>query len=150
MAADFYEIVKSTIDKLAVDIADGLGIGFVDMDDTVNIAGALESTDDMIVYQVVDMNEQPMDPIWALHLLIGGKTVSDSANYDLAAIIGAIRETVKKGDSIDVYDYSEVAAPTAKEGYIYFNDVGVDPQAFEGASGIRMLNVNAAVVRTQL
>lgn len=148
--ADFYEIVKSTIDKLAVDIAGGLGIGFVEMDDTVNIAEALESTDDLIVYQVIDMNEQPIDPMWALHVLIGGKTVSDSANYDLASIIGEIRQFVKKGEYLDVYDYSEVAAPSVKEGYIYFNDVGVDPQAFDGASGIRMLSVNAAVVRTNL
>jgi hypothetical protein len=148
--ADFYEIVKSTVDKIAVDIAESLNIAFVEMDDTVNIDEMLASPDDMIVYQMVGMEEEPIDPLWSLHIQIGGKTTTDKANYDLAAIIGGIRQVVKKGDYVDVMDYSEAAAPTVKEGYIHFTEVAVDPQAFDGASGIRMLNINARTVRTNL
>ena len=147
---DFYVEVKSTIDKLAVDIATALGIDFVELDDTVNVDEKLASPDDLIVYQMVGMDEAPRDPLWNLTFQIGGKTTSDSANYDLADIIGAVRGTVNKGESIDVYDYSGIATPTVKEGYIYFSEVSVDPQAFEGASGIRMLAVSASVVRTNL
>jgi hypothetical protein len=147
---DFYEVVKSTVDRLAVDVANSLSIDFVEMDDTVNVDEKLGSPNDMIVYQMVGMEEAPIDPLWNLNLLVGGKTTGDSANYDLAAIIGGIRNFIKKGESIDVMDYSGVSAPTVKEGYIYITDVAVDPQAFDGASGIRMLNVNASVVRTEL
>jgi hypothetical protein len=147
---DFYVAVKSTIDKLAVDIAASLSIDFVEMDDTVNIDEKLASPADMVVYQMVGMEESPMDPLWTLHVQVGGKTTGDSANYDLADIIAGIRTFISKGESIDVMDYSGVSAPTVKEGYIVFTDVAVDPQAFDGASGIRMLNVNAGAVRTEL
>lgn len=147
---DFYVEVKSTIDRLAVDIAETLGIGFVELDDTVNVDEMLASPDDLIVYQMVGMEESPMDPLWNLTFQIGGKTTSDSANYDLAAIIGAVRGVVSKGESVDIYDYSGISAPTIKEGYMYFSEVAVDPQAFEGASGIRMLSVSASTVRTNL
>ena len=147
---DFYEEVKSTVDKLAVDIANSLSIGFVELDDTVNVDEKLASPDDLIVYQMVGMEEAPIDPLWNLSLQIGGKTTGDSANYDLAAIIGAIRQVVYKAGSIDIYDYSQVTPQTVKEGYIYFSEVAVDPQAFDGASGIRMLSVSGSVVRTNL
>jgi hypothetical protein len=68
----------------------------------------------------------------------------------LADIIAGIRVFISKGDYIDVMDYSGTVAPTVKEGYIVFTDVAVDPQAFDGASGIRMLNINAGAVRTLL
>ena len=147
---DFYEVVKSTVDKLAVDIANNLSIAFVELDDTVNVDDKLASPADMIVYQMVGMEESPIDPLWNLNIQIGGKTTGDSANYDLAGIIGGVRALVYKGADIDIMDYSGVSAPTVKEGYIYITDVAVDPQAFDGASGIRMLNVNASVVRTVL
>lgn len=144
---DFYMSVKSTIDRLAVDIATSLSIGFVEIDDTVNIEEKLGSSDDLIVYQFVDMAEDPGDPLWMLSFEIGGKTTSDAANYDLAGIVSKIRSFVNKGDYIDVMDYSGVSEPTVKEGYLYFADVSVDPQAFDGASGIRMLSVQGKAVR---
>lgn len=147
---DFYVAVKSTVDKLAVDIAASLAIDFVEMDDTVNIDEKLASPADMIVYQMVGMEEAPRDPLWSLNIQVGGKTTGDSANYDLADIIAGIRVFISKGDYIDVMDYSGTVAPTVKEGYIVFTDVAVDPQAFDGASGIRMLNINAGAVRTLL
>ena len=147
---DFYEVVKSTVDKLAVDIAVTLGIDFVELDDTVNVDEKLASSDDLIVYQMVGMEESPIDPLWTLNLQIGGTTTGDSANYDLAAIIGAVRQVVHKGATVGIYDYSGLSAPTVKEGYAYFSEVAVDPQAFDGASGIRMLSASASVVRTIL
>lgn len=144
---DFYMSVKSTIDKLATDVAASLSIEFVEIDDTVNIEEKLGSSDDLIVYQFVDMAEDPGDPLWVLSFEIGGKTTSDAANYDLAGIISKIRSFVSKGGYIDVMDYSGINDPTVKEGYIYFSDVSVDPQAFDGASGIRMLSVQGRAVR---
>ena len=64
--AGFYEKVKSTVDKLASDIAADLSVQLVELDDTVNVDEALASAADLIVYQMVSMDENPIDPIWDL------------------------------------------------------------------------------------
>lgn len=145
--ADFYVSVKSTIDRLAVDIASSLSIGFVELDDTVNVDEALGSPNDLIVYQMVDMREDHSDPLWSLEFQVGGKTTLDAANYDLAEIVSGIRGFISKGGYVHVMDYSQVAPPTQVEGDIIFIDVSVDPQAFDGASGIRMLTVQSKAIR---
>ena len=146
---DFYTKVKSTIDRLAVDIANDLGIGFVEMDDTVNVDEMLASDQDLIVYQMVTMVENPIDPMWDMSFNIGAKTTTDAANYDLAGIVSKITDYVAKNSFINVMDYSGIQAPTDKEGYIHFVDVAIDPQAFDGASGVRMFSVQSKAVRTQ-
>ena len=146
--SDFYTSVKSTIDKLAVDIANDLEIQFVELDDTVNIEEAMESNSDMVVYQMVGMQEDPSDPLWALHFSVGAKTVTDAANYDLADIISGINRTLKKGETFQVADYGQVIAPSTYDGYFYVTDIQVDPQMFDGMTGLRMLNVQARAVRT--
>ena len=149
--ADFYLGVKSTLDKIAVDLATSLGIGFVELDDTVNVEQRLTSTDDLVVYQLIGMDEAPTDPLWVINFAIGAKTTTDSANYDLASVLSAIKLVVKKGQSFVVKDYSGAAEdmdsfPPEEQGYFYITNTAVDPQMFEGASGIRMLNVQAAGV----
>ena len=146
--SDFYTSVKSTIDKVAVDIANGLEIGFVELDDTVNIEDALESNDDLVVYQMIGMVEDPTDPLWALSFSIGAKTTTDAANYDLADIISKVHKVVFKGETFQVADYGEVLAPSTYDGYFYVTDVQVDSQMFDGMTGIRMLNIQARAVRT--
>lgn len=145
--SDFYLHVKSTLDKVVVDIAGSLGIGFVELDDTVNVEEALSSPADLVVYQMIGMSEAPMDPLWNVTMAIGAKTTTDAANYDLAAIISTIKDTFKKGRTFWVRDYSGTTAPVDNTGYWYITDVQVDPQMFDGASGIRMLNVRASAVR---
>ena len=140
---DFYLPVKSTVDKIAVDIANSLGIEFVELDDTVNVEQKLSSPRDLIVYQMIGMNGAPTEPLWSINFAIGAKTTTDSANYDLAEILSAIKLVVENGQTFDVRDYSGIEAPTESEGYFYVVDSRVDPQMFDGASGIRMLSVRA-------
>ena len=140
---DFYLPVKSTIDKIVVDIARSLGIGFLELDDTVSTDNALSSPDDYVVYRFVGMDEEPRDPLWLVAFEVGAKTTTDPANYDLAQIMSAIKEVIATGKAFTVYDYSGVAQPTTPAGDLYIVDARVDPQMFDGVAGIRMLSVQA-------
>jgi hypothetical protein len=144
LVSDFYLSVKSTLDKLAVDISNGLGIGFVELDDTVNVENKLASPADLVVYQMIGMDEFPSDPLYMVTFAIGAKTTTDPANYDLAEIISAVKDRVHRGAGIDVRDYSGSSAPTSVDGNLYVTETRVDPQMFDGMSGIRMLSVRAA------
>ena len=62
-------------------------------------------------------------------------------------MVDVIRSHIGKGTSILVKDYSEVTPPTDSDGFIFFTDTAIDPQAFDGASGIRMLSVQSKAVR---
>jgi len=144
--SDFYLSVKSTLDRIAVDIANGLGIGFVELDDTVNVEQRLASPADLVVYQMIGMDEAPCAPLYRLTFAIGGKTTTDPANYDLAEIMSAVKTRIHRGASFDVKDYSKSAPPSVAEGNLYITETGVAPQMFDGASGIRMLSVSAAAM----
>jgi hypothetical protein len=78
------------------------------------------------------------------------KTVSDAANYDMADLMGKVHQVLFKDHSFYVMDYSGVDAPTEVEGYIYVSDMTVDPQAFDGAAGIRMWSIQGRAVRSIL
>ena len=145
----FYLSVKSSIDRVAFDIGTLLGVSkVVELDDTVNIDEALASPESMVVYQLLSLDEEPLDPLWSVNFDIGVKTVSDAANYDMADLMGKVHQVLFKDHSFYVKDYSGVDAPTEVEGYIYVTDMTVDPQAFDGAAGIRMWSVQGRAVRS--
>ena len=145
--ANFYLVVKSTIDKIAHDIATQHGIGAVELDDVTNVQQALASEDDLIMFQFVDMQPRPNDPLYELQFEIGVKTTSDSANYDLATLLSSVQDEVTIGDTFFVQDFSTTTPPTNDLGYIYITGVQTDPQAFDGAAGVRMQSVYAKAVR---
>lgn len=144
---DFYLVVKSSIDKLAIDAATALGVIAVELDDTTNVEEALASEDDLLLFQFVDMQPEPLDPLYSLQFEIGVKTTKDSSNYDLARLLSGLQDDVTIDDTFYLRDFSTVTPPTVDEGYLYITGVQTDPQAFDGASGIRMQRVFARAVR---
>ena len=145
--SQFYLHVKSSLDKIANDVAGMLGIAAVEIDDVTNVEEALASPADLVMFQLVDMQPDPDDPLYNLQFEIGVKTTTDSANYDLATLLSSVQDVVALGETFYVRDYSGLVAPTTDTGYLYITGVQTDPQAFDGASGIRMQSVYAKVVR---
>ena len=95
--SDFASAIKSTIDKFGVDLASsymGTGVPFVDLDDTVNAENVLQSDVSAILWRLLQMDESPADPLWSLAFSIGAKTTSDPGNYELMALIDAIRKNL--------------------------------------------------------
>lgn len=145
--ANFYLAVKSTIDFIAHTLATAHGIRAVEIDDVTNVESALAGSDDLIMFQLVDMQPDPSDPLYNLQFEIGVKTTSDSANYDLATLLSSVQDEIAVEDVFFVQDHSTVNPATEDLGYIYITGSQVDPQAFEGLSGVRMQTVYAKVVR---
>jgi hypothetical protein len=145
--SQFYLAVKSTIDKVAHDLATQLSVEAVEIDDVTNVEEKLASPDDLIMFQLVDMQPEPSDPLYSLQFEVGVKTTKDSANYDLATLLSSVQDEIAVEDVIFVQDYSELTPPTDDLGYIYITGSQIDPQAFEGLSGVRMQTVYAKAVR---
>lgn len=144
---DFYLAVKSTIDKIAHDLATSKGIEAVEIDDVTNVENALASPADLVMFQFVDMQPEPADPLYALQFEIGIKTTADKGNYDLARLLSSVQDTVATDNTFHFRDYSTPTPPTEDVGYMYITGVQTDPQAFDGASGIRLQSVYAKAVR---
>lgn len=145
--ADFYLAVKSTIDKLAHTIATELEIEAVELDDVTNVEEKLSSPDDLILFQLVETQPDPLDPLYSIQIEIGVKTTSDVGNYDLATLLSQVQNSITIGDTFAIRDYSTVNAPTLDLGYFYVTSVQTDPQAFDGLSGVRMQRIFGKVVR---
>ena len=146
---EFISYVKSTIDKMGVDIAETYGNNtlFVDLDDTVNIAEVMAGTDSAIVWSMLALTEEPIAPLYLLHFGIGAKTTSDPGNYNMSDLLDAVKSVFEKGKTLDIRDWSPGGdGGAAKRGTLSVADVSVDPQLFDKASGIRLISVTARVV----
>lgn len=149
--SDFISYVKSTIDKAGVDIAAAVGdptLKFVDLDDSVAVQTALDSKDPAIVWEILELVEDPVDPLWRLHFGIGAKTTDDPGNYNLATLLDAVNAVMAKRNTLEVYDFSPGGDEVTKRGYIYITDIGVDPQLFDRTSGIRLISVSGRAVNS--
>jgi len=147
--SDFVSIVKSTIDKAGVDIATvyGQGVKFVDLNDMVNTQAMLASDDSAIVWELLTLEEDPIDPLWLMRFGIGAKTTADPGNYGLTDLLDAVHTKITKNGRMDLIDYSPTGDGVTKQGDMYFTDVSVDPQLYDKQSGIRLISIVARAVR---
>lgn len=144
---NFYLKVKSSIDKLAYDVASALSIGAVELDDVTNVEEDLAGDADLVVYQMVDLQPDPLDPLYSVQFEVGIKTTRDVSNFDMATLISTVQEMIEIDDTFYLRDYSGITLPTEDIGYMYITGTNIDPQMFDGASGIRMQRCGARVVR---
>ena len=145
---DFLSMVKSTIDKAGVDIAQAYDptIGYVDLTDQVKVQELLGSNRAAVVWEMLTLVEDPIHPLYEMNFGIGAKTTGDPGNYAMTEMLDAVRAVMAKGDSIVVRDYSPGGDGVTDQGYVYITDVSVDPQLFDKVSGIRLIGVSGKVV----
>jgi len=147
---DFVIAVKSTIDKVGKDLSTSLGIpDFVDLDDTVNVADVLSGTKSAVVWRFMNLDEDPIDPLYALSFMIGIKTTSDVSNYSMLNFISTVKSNFSVSGKLKIRDWSGTVVPdmTTDMGYMFFTDSGVDSQVLDRESGVRMLTVEARAAR---
>lgn len=145
---DFVTAIKSTIDRYGVAVAEAYGdLLFLDLDDSYNVSQVLETDDPAVVWQLMYLDEDPIDPMFKLAFVIGAKTVNDPGNYSLLRIVDSFRQVFVQHDSIDIYDYSGEDDPTEKLGYMYFTGIDVEAHIADQQAGYRLATVTARVVR---
>jgi hypothetical protein len=145
---DFVTAIKATIDYYGVAVASAMGdLAFLDLDDSYSVAQVLETDDPAVVWQMLYLDEDPVDPMYKLAFVIGAKTVNDPGNYALLRIVDSFRQVFVRNDSIDIYDYSSLSAPTLKLGYMFFTGIDVEAHVSDQQAGYRFATVTARVVR---
>ncbi len=145
---DFVTAIKSTIDRYGVAVAEAYGdLLFLDLDDSYNVSQVLETDEPAVVWQLMYLDEDPVDPMFKLAFVIGAKTVNDPGNYALLRIVDSFRQVFVQNDSIDIYDYSGEDDPTEKLGYMYFTGIDVEAHIADQQAGYRLATVTARVVR---
>lgn len=145
---DFLMALKSTIDKLGVDLAaaQSPSLKFIDLDNTVKMQEMFDSEDDALVWEMQTLADTPADPLYTATFNIGARTVNDPANYDILSLAGKVKAIFKLGQKIDIYDYTGAVA-SAKGGTLIPTEVSVMVQQYERVSGIRMLTIVAKAQR---
>ena len=148
---DYLIHVKSTIDKVMNDLVTSLAGQFpnlkgADVDNLVNTDEVFRSEDPVILWQFLTMTGAPKDPLYKINFLVGAKTVSDSANYDLVGLSNELRKAFEANTRIEVGDYSGVTAVT-NTGYLIVVDNSFAPQQYDHMSGIRFFAISAMGAR---
>ena len=149
--AEFFEVLKSTIDKEGVSIANnypGGPVKFLDLDTSAGQTELYSSDDDLILWELLTLDDSPRAPLYEVLFGIGAKTTNDPGRYTMASLLGDVRKIFSKGSSIIIRDYSPGGDSVTKRGDIFVTDVTVSEQQFDKASGIRFVVVTGKVVES--
>ena len=137
---DFTLAFKSTIDKMANDVAIANSLKLVDLSDVTAVKDLLSSSKNAFVWEFLTFDEQPRDPLYAFTFRAGARTTNDAANYDILNLLGSIKKEFSVGNQYGIYDYSgAVVGP--KTGFMHITSVMVEPQDYDRQFGIRTATI---------
>jgi hypothetical protein len=147
----FVIAVKSTIDKLGVDLVTTLNalreeesqLDYVDLDDATNIASIIEGSTSAIVWQLNVVIENPVHPLYDVVFTVGAKTVVDPGNYELLSLVDSIKESIPLRSFFPILDYSTEDEPTVVAGDMYITGMNMEPHEFDRQAGFRLLTFTA-------
>jgi hypothetical protein len=137
---------KSTIDKLALGLAVQQGVELVDLDDVVKTQELFSSDRNAVVWEFNTFTDSPRDPLYLLTFNIGGRTVRDSANYQILKLSGEISKLFDLCAKLEIKNYSTpLEGPLL--GCFFPTEVVVSPQQYDKVAGIRMMTVTGRCQR---
>lgn len=152
----FYLAVKSTLDAVMNEIKTSFLATYpsllaCDLDDTAETDNVLAGSAPALVWRINSLQEDPIDPLYHWKFLVGVKTTKDSGNYNLSDLMARLAAAMSaKRDTIIIMDYSGDLVdglPTEKLGSVRITSVDTTPQQFDHQSGVRLLSINAKVIR---
>lgn len=148
---DYLIHVKSTLDKVMNGLVTSLGTQFtgllgVDVDNLVESDVIFKSEAPVLLWQFLVLVATPRDPLYRLEFLVGVKTVSDAAGYQIANLSNELRQYFEVGTSIPVGDYSGTT-PVLDTGYFIIASNTFAPQRYDHMSGIRFFSIVAKGAR---
>lgn len=144
----FLLAVKSTIDKLGVDMATAQpgSPKFIDLDDATATEEAMAKPDPVFIWEMSTFEEAPKDPLYRATFSVGIRAMNDPANYGLLKMTGVIGGVFRPETFFDVKDWSDTLA-SASQGRIFITKSYVNAQGFDRAAGVRMISIDAMVQR---
>lgn len=145
--AKFPLCVKSTLDKIISDLGTTLSLPVVDLDSAGLVAELLDSDQPAIVWAIGTLTEDPIDPLWFVDFDVGAKTSLDPAQYKSLDIVSSLTTSFRVGTLFSIKDYSGVSAGTTELGQIIVTALASAPSQPDRLSGIRLLNIQARIVR---
>lgn len=151
-SSEFFLAVKSTWDKIMVDLTDDVrsqypdGINCADLDDVTLAKEVMANLQPAILWQFPEMIPTPVDPLYTATFFAGVKTSNDAGNYEMGGLLTHVNTLFQQGVVHDVRDYSEHPVSDIK-GSIYIVGAATVPQSFDRQSGLRMVKVMAKITR---
>jgi hypothetical protein len=144
----FLLAVKSTIDKLGVDMAVGQAgtLKFIDLDDSTATEEAMSKPDPVFIWEMSTFDEAPKDPLYRATFSVGVRAMNDPANYGLLKMTGVVGGVFRPGTSFDIKDWSDTLA-SVSQGRLIITKSYVNAQGFDRSAGVRMISVDAMVQR---
>lgn len=145
--AEFTLALKSTLDYEAKQLADQLGLPFVDLNSESFNIEELEGDQPFVCWEFASVNEDPRDPLYLVMFDIGVATFMDPSQYISLDLLGAFNDHFRTGRIIQVYNYSGADMPDTVAGTMFVTASGVTPQQADRAIGLRFITVTARANR---
>ncbi len=151
MSNNFLLHVKSSIDKTMLDMVTTLQATYptlkgVEIDNLVQTDEMMKSEEPVLLWQFLALIPTPRDPLYRIEFMLGVKTVADSGNYLLAALMNEIGKVFEVGHTIPIGDYSGAVA-VLDTGYMMVSRNTMTPQQYDHMSGMRFFTIIAHGVR---
>ena len=135
---DFVAQTKSTIDRMAVEIASALGYEFAELDDEHAAERVLTESGNAIIWQFMEMREKPRAPLYEGAFAVGVKAQNnDPGNYGLFDALAAIKAKFPEGVGFTVGDYAHVPA-VVDTGFMVVTHSNLEEQLVDSGSQLRL------------
>jgi hypothetical protein len=145
--ATFSVALKSTIDFLTKEVADGKSLPFFDFASPEFDMTLVAPEKPAIFWDFTGLDETPFDPLYTASFDVGAMTMLDPSQYISLDIIGAISEKFRVGTSHDIYDYSGDVASNVFEGRFHIVSCGLSPSQQDQSTNVRSVSVVIKVLR---
>lgn len=139
--------LKTTIDKLLFDLATLHGYGFFDLDGVYQSASKVADTAPAICWTFLSSLNSAKDPRGSLVFEAGAKTTADLSQYLSLEVASRVKDFFSENEDFEVKDYRGVDAGTEVLGRVFIKSAMLVPPVFDAASGFRMVNLEAQVLR---
>ena len=147
MGQDISLALKSTIDKMLLELATSKGYGFFDLDGIYQDTGSINTLSPAIAWSFQVWAESPRDPLWEMSFEAGARTSEDLSQYDSMRIAGEVISLFTAGTDFEIFDYSLEVEGTTPLGRLWVTNSMVVPVVFSDSSTLRMGNIQAKVLR---
>lgn len=140
--------VKSSIEKLCIDLSAALNVIVIDLDDLVNHEEDLAGKNPAILFEILRLDTTPVDPLYKLSFSVGGKTTDDPGGYKLLEIQGALATLFESRRWLQFYDFTGAEGdPIGLVGLGTVAEFSTFGQQASDRSGVRMATVTISLQR---
>lgn len=136
---DAFELAKVSVDFQCKNLADVLGLPYVNLDST-DAKEKLDGTAEILIAKIMQFDPTPYEPFYDVSIIVGVKIPDDTNGYRLTELLKQVRPFFTVDNQINVGNYATSLTPSF-DGYLVILRSTITASDYEGFNLVQVLQV---------